>query len=213
MFIITLTRQQRYELYYEGPEATIYLIESLLEELADFERLLAERQRRVIDAQHERNQRQAARLKRLKEELERQQSMHFQLTRRLRELQAELERYEIGEVWRDSHNSSLSPALDPPGVKARNAVRSTRSLRRRAGRRVGAQPGRRGTTLVRVEVAEHRAETRRCSACGERTKAVFPRGVRAPVQYGERVRARATCLHQYQLLPFARTAEAGSQLN
>ena len=36
MFTITLTRQQLYELYDEGPEPTIHLIESLLEELADF---------------------------------------------------------------------------------------------------------------------------------------------------------------------------------
>ena len=65
---------------------------------------------------------------------------------------------------------------------------------------------------VRVEVREHRAETRRCAACGERTKAAFPRGVRAPVQYGEGVRARATYLHKYQLLPCARTSEAMSEL-
>lgn len=51
MFTITLTRQQLYELYDEGPEATIHLIEGLLEELADQERILGERQQLVIDAQ------------------------------------------------------------------------------------------------------------------------------------------------------------------
>jgi transposase len=254
VFTITLTRQQLYELYYEGPEATIHLIEGLLEELADQEQILGERQQRIIDAQHERNERQAAQLKRVKEKLERQVCLNYQLTRRLQELQAELERHEIGEVRRDSHNSSLPPALDPPGVKAQNAVRRTRSLRRRMGRKVGGQVGHRGSTLVRVaapdsvvthvpqscrrcaaalsdgavvaverrqvfelppvrvEVTEHRAETRRCAACGERTKAEFPREVRAPVQYGEGVRARATYLHKYQLLPFARTSEAMREL-
>ena len=254
MFTITLTRQQLYELYYEGPEATIHLIEGLLEELADQERILGERQQRVIDAQHERNERQAARLKRVEEKLERQVCLTYQLTRRLQELQAELERHEVGEVRRDSHNSGLPPASDPPAVKAQNAVRRTRSLRRRTGRKVGGQPGHRGSTLVQVaapdrvvthvpqncrrcaaalsdgavtaverrqvfelppvyvEVTEHRAETRRCPACGERTKAEFPREVRAPVQYGEGVRARATYLHKYQLLPFARTAEAMREL-
>jgi len=59
-----------------------------------------------------------------------------------------------------------------------------------------------------LEVTEHWAQTKRCDACGERTKARFPQDVKAPVQYGERVRAVATYLHQYQLLPFARTAEA-----
>jgi len=256
VFTITLTRQQLYELYYEGPEATIHLIEGLLEELADREQILGERQQRIIDAQHERNERQAARLKRVKEKLERQLCLNYQLTRPIRELQAELERRdaEVREARRDSHNSSLPPALDPPGVKAHNAVRRTRSLRRRTGKKVGGQVGHRGSTLVRVaapdrvvthapqscrrcaaalsdgavvaverrqvfdlppvrvEVTEHVVETRRCSACGERTKAEFPRGVRAPVQYGEGVRARATYLHKYQLLPFARTSEAMREL-
>lgn len=169
MFTITLTRQQLYEFYYEGPEATIHLIEGLMEELADFERLLGRRQQRVIDAQRERNERQAAQLKRVKEELWRQQSLNSQLTRRLQELQAELERHEVGQVRRDSHNSSLPPALDPPAVKAQNAVRRTRSLRRKTGRRVGGQPGHRGSTLPRVErpdrVITYRPQhCRRCAA-------------------------------------------------
>jgi hypothetical protein len=150
VFTITLTCQQLYELYYEGPEATIHLIEGLLEELADQEQILGERQQRIIDAQHERNERQAAQFKRVKEKLERQQCLNYQLTRRIQELQAELERHEIAEVRRDSHNSGLPPALDPPGVKARNAVRRMRSLRRRTGKKVGGQVGHRGSTLVRA---------------------------------------------------------------
>lgn len=155
------------------------------------------------------------------------------MTRRIQELEAELERREgqAVELRRDSHNSSLPPALDPPAVKAQNAVRRTRSLRRGTGRKVGGQVGHRGSTLVRaatpdrvvthaprscrrcaaalcdgavvaverrqvfelppvrVEVTEHRVETRRCETCGERTKAEFPREVRVPVQYGEGVLA------------------------
>lgn len=61
---------------------------------------------------------------------------------------------------------------------------------------------------VVVEVTEHWAQTKRCDQCGERTKAKFPREVSAPVQYGRRVRAVATYLQKYQLLPFARTSEA-----
>lgn len=90
MFTITLTCQQLYELYYEGPEATTHLIEGLLEELADQEQILGERQQRVIDAQYERNERQAAQLKRVQEKLERQVCLNYQLTHRLQELQAEL---------------------------------------------------------------------------------------------------------------------------
>ena len=61
---------------------------------------------------------------------------------------------------------------------------------------------------VVLEVTEHWAQVKRCDGCGVRTKAQFPRGVTAPVQYGQRVRAISTYLHKYQLLPFARTSEA-----
>lgn len=65
---------------------------------------------------------------------------------------------------------------------------------------------------VTMEVTEHWAQTKRCDRCGRRTKARFPAGVNAPVQYGERVRSVATYLHKYQLLPFARTSEAMKDL-
>ena len=61
---------------------------------------------------------------------------------------------------------------------------------------------------VKVEVIEHRAETRCCAKCGVRTKAGFPQQVRGRVQYGEGVRARAIYLQKYQLLPYHRTSEA-----
>ena len=41
-----------------------------------------------------------------------------------------------------------------------------------------------------------------------RAKAEFPPGVRATVQYGPSIVARALYLHDYQLLPYARSAEA-----
>lgn len=59
-----------------------------------------------------------------------------------------------------------------------------------------------------LEVTEHWAQTKRCDRCGVRTKGRFPPDVKAPVQYGPRVRSVATYLHKYQLLPFARTSEA-----
>ncbi|HEY9285108.1 MAG TPA: IS66 family transposase, partial [Pyrinomonadaceae bacterium] len=59
-----------------------------------------------------------------------------------------------------------------------------------------------------LRVIGHRAEVVRCSSCGRRTKASFPAGVSATVQYGPSLMARALYLHDYQLLPYARTAEA-----
>lgn len=59
-----------------------------------------------------------------------------------------------------------------------------------------------------MSATEHRALIVCCRACEATTKAEFPPGVRAPVQYGPGVLSRAGYLHLYQLLPVARTSEA-----
>ena len=56
-------------------------------------------------------------------------------------------------------------------------------------------------------VTEHRAHGCRCAACGTQTRAVFPEGVTAPVQYGTRIGAFVLYLLHYQLLPEKRLAE------
>lgn len=58
-----------------------------------------------------------------------------------------------------------------------------------------------------VIVREHQAQTKDCPHCHQRSKAVFPMEVRAPIQYGTSVGARAVYLSQQQLLPFARVCE------
>lgn len=50
-------------------------------------------------------------------------------------------------------------------------------------------------------VTEHRAHDCRCAACGAETRAPFPDGVNAPVQYGARITAFVIYLLHYQLLP------------
>lgn len=258
MLTLSLTRHQLYELYHEGVRPTIGLIEDLIEQLADFERVLGVRQQQTIDSLRAANERQAVKLEGVKDKLWKQERLNYQLLHRVQELQTELERVRLSQgeavttaaVRRDSHNSGLPPSLDLPSVKAANAVKRTRSLRRKSGKAVGGQPGHVGATLRQVEfpdrvevhapraclrctrslakltvvgchrrqvfdlppvvleVTEHWAQTKRCDVCGVRTKAKFPAGVNAPVQYGQRVRAVATYLHKYQLLPFARTSEA-----
>jgi transposase len=55
-------------------------------------------------------------------------------------------------------------------------------------------------------VTEHRAYACRCAACGTQTRAAFPEGVVAPVQYGQRIAAIVLYLLHYQLLPEKRLA-------
>ncbi len=60
---------------------------------------------------------------------------------------------------------------------------------------------------VRVQMTEHQAQVKHYPHCQERVRADFPVGVAQPVQYGARLKAQATYLNNYQLLPLARTCE------
>jgi transposase len=61
-------------------------------------------------------------------------------------------------------------------------------------------------------VTEHRAHECQCTTCGTRTRAAFPEGVNAPVQYGTRIAAFVVYLLHYQLLPEKRLAELMADL-
>lgn len=60
---------------------------------------------------------------------------------------------------------------------------------------------------IRLEVTEHQVEIKSCPCCSRAIKGTFPADVKAPVQYGPRLRAAAIYLNQYQLLPYERTGE------
>ena len=60
---------------------------------------------------------------------------------------------------------------------------------------------------IQMEVTCHQSHTKQCPHCGYLNKAAFPEQVKAPVQYGTRLKAIAVYLRQYQLLPYNRTRE------
>ena len=155
------TRHQLYQLYEEGAEPTVRLIESLLDYIEELKADPQNRQQRHIAELAARIAQLQVKLKRVGEKLERQQCLNYALQRRIAELEA-------AAVVKDSHNSSLPPALDPPAAKAANALRRTRSLRRPSGKRPGAQPGHPGHTQPRVEqpdrVVTHAPSL--CRGCG-----------------------------------------------
>ena len=63
-----------------------------------------------------------------------------------------------------------------------------------------------------LEVTEHRAYSCRCEQCGAFTRAAFPEGLTAPVQYGARIAAFVVYLLQYQFVPEDRLVELMADL-
>src|SRR6266571_5560992 len=59
----------------------------------------------------------------------------------------------------------------------------------------------------RLVVREYRAEQKQCPRCQQITRAAFPAGVQAPIQYGPHIGATAVYLVQQQLVPLARACE------
>lgn len=64
----------------------------------------------------------------------------------------------------------------------------------------------------RVQITEYQATSKQCPHCQRYTRAAFPAGVSAPVQYGPRVGTIAVYLLIQQLLPWGRTSEILAEL-
>jgi transposase len=91
-----------------------------------------------------------------------ERQLNHQLLRRIRELEREIEHATL--VERDSHNSSLPPALDLPWKK----IPRTHSLRKKTGKQVGGQFGHQGATLRQRAQPDHVIihSPEACTDCG-----------------------------------------------
>lgn len=60
---------------------------------------------------------------------------------------------------------------------------------------------------VKMEVTEHQAQVKRCSGCGNETRAEFPKGVNQAVQYGAEAKSQMVYLNHEQHIPLRRTCD------
>lgn len=229
-----------YQTYLQGAGAVIRLFEQTCGTAHLYGLPAPDLQQHTIEAQAEKITRLQAQVTRLHAELSHLRYEHGRLLRRTSELEALITRDSHNSSRPPSSDHPAlkrTRSLRRPSGKRVGGQSGhpghTRAFTARASRVVRHRPAqchRCHATLwasqavrherrqvidivpARLKVTEHRAEVRRCRACGAMTKGQFPDGVRAAVQYGASVKARVLYLHDYQLLPYARTAEAMREL-
>jgi transposase len=234
------TSYEIYQTYLRGPAAVIRLFEQALGTQAIYGAPAPDIQQRTIDAFSEEIARRDDQIARLKQELSEVRGDNHRLRRRNLELEALISKDSHNSSrppssdppWAKRTKSLRRPSGKRPGGQpghAGHTLRLTQKPQRVITHRPGQchhclSPLREGWSAgaerrqvvevvpARLRVTEHRAEVVCCPACGKRTKAEFPAGVKATVQYGPSILARALYLHDYQLLPYARTAEAMREL-
>jgi transposase len=229
------TAYEIYQTYLKGPAALIRLFEQALGTQAIYGQPSPDQQQRTIESQVEEIDRLQSQLTRLQQELAHQQQLNFQLSRRNSELEALIikDSHNSSRPPSSDHlalkrtRSLRRPSGNRPGGQLGHQGH-TRPLVARPSLVIWHRPPRchrcQSSLLAakvlhherrqvieiipqRLRVTEHRAEVRRCQSCGASTKGEFPKEVRAYVQYGTSVQARALYLLQYQLLPYARVGE------
>jgi transposase len=234
------TSYEIYQTYLRGPAAVIRLFEQALGTQAIYGTPTPDMQQRTIESLSEEIDRLRSQVARLKQELRETRSDNHGLLRRNAELEAFVSKDSHNSSrppstdpsWTKRTKSLRRPSGKLPGGQVGHpghTLRLTPKPRRvvvhrplqcrhcssplREGRSTGVER-RQVIDLVpiRLRVTEHRAEVVRCPRCGRRTKAEFPESVRASVQYGPSLLSRALYLHDYQLLPYQRTAEAMREL-
>jgi transposase len=231
---------QIYQAYLSGPHALFKLFEEAFGRHVLYGPPDLDQQQRTIDALSEQVGQLKARNERLKAEASDLRGHNFQLQRRNAELEALIAKDSHNSSrppstdppWARRTKSLRRPSGKRPGGQAGHRGQTLR-LSARPDRVVEHRPrecrgchasldsasviGHRRQQVVevvpaRLKVTEHRLAMVRCRACGKTTRGEFAGAVRSGVKYGAGVKARVLYLQQYQLLPYARTAEAMQDL-
>ena len=234
------TSYEIYQTYLRGPAAVIRLFEQALGTEAIYGPSDPDMQQRTIESLSEDIGRLKSQIARLQEELRDVHGDNHRLRRRNTELEALITKDSHNSSrppstdppWSKRTKSLRRPSGKHPGGQVGHMGHTLRLTQKptrivthhppecrhcqtplREGQSIGSER-RQIVDLVpaRLRVTEHRVEVVCCPHCGRRTKASFPEGVRATVQYGPSVLSRALYLHGYQLLPYARTTEAMREL-
>jgi transposase len=227
---------QIYQAWLQGPHTLFQLFEEPFGRQALYGPPDPDLQQREINELSEQIGRLQARNERLQAEVGELQGHNLRLQRRNAELEALIAKDSRNSSrppssdppWAKRTRSLRRPSGRRPGGQAGH-VGETLRLSERPHRTVEHRPrecrscrasldsaqvvGHRRQQVVevvpaRLRVTEHRLAVLRCLACGAETRGEFAGAVRSGVQYGSGVKARVLYLQQYQLLPYARTAEA-----
>jgi hypothetical protein len=207
-----------YETYQRGPAAVLRLFEEALGTRAIYGPPDSDTQQRTIDSLSEDIDRLKRQVSRLKVALGEARGEVAWLRRRNTELEKLVTKDSHNSShppstdppWIKRTKSLRRPSGRPPGGQpghAGHTLRPTQTPHRvvtyrparcrhcsvsLVGARAAGVERRQVVELMpaRLRITEHRAEVVRCTSCGRRTKAEFPAGVTAAVQYGPSVVAR-----------------------
>ena len=227
---------QIYQAYLQGPNALLGLFEQAFGRHALYGPRDPDIQQQAIDDLAAHIARLTAQIEKLQAEATDLSSRNCQLQRRNSELEAQLSKDSHNSsrppatdpVWRKRTQSLRRPSgkarggqVGHRGVTRRQAARPDRIVEHRPSQCRSCHSSLSAGQTIRhfnqqvidivpakLRITEHRLALLRCRACGTTTKGEFPTRVRSGVQYGPGVLARVLYLHQYQLLPYARTSEA-----
>lgn len=200
-----LTREQIIFIYHSGPDGVVEVIEKLQATIVDLHARLAQQAKRHTAledqlAQDSHNSHKPP------------SSDHPRTPRRTKSLRSSTRKTRGGQA---GHNGVTLEMIDKPDHTIVHSVDRCENCKRSLKHKEVLAYHKRQIFDIpepKLEVTEHQAEVKACNVCGTVTRGIFPDDVCYGVQYGPRIKGLAVYLHNYQLLPYERTAELFSDV-